>query len=463
MNRAFIDYYRCPESFVTFAVRGMLSGEEGYFQFGSDAVCYGRSSSNLASTHFTEDLFDVLPEVRITDETVWLPFDPNQVIDNLRCERYRSQHPPENHCARSSLVRETYYTARPFLPVSVRKHLQRLYFTSRASGGFPNWPVDHTVEDILRALMLLLLRSSSLDSIPFIWFWPDGLPSCSIITHDVESATGRDLCSRLMDVDDAHGIKSSFELVPERRYALPQSLLDTFRHRGFEIDIHDLNHDGRLFNNRELFLRRAQEINRYGQLFNAAGFRSAILYRNSEWLTALDFAYDMSVPSTGFLEAQAGGCCSVTPFFIGNLLELPVTTTQDYALFNILNQHSADLWKRQIALITEQNGLASFIIHPDYIFESHALSTYRSLLSYLAELRANQKLWIAQPRQVNDWWRARSRMRLVRHGQQWRIEGEGSELARVAYASIDRNRLVFELAQSCEFSSESETVVGMAS
>ena len=110
----------------------------------------------------------------------------------------------------------------------------------------------------------------------------------------------------------------------------------------------------------------------------------------------------MSVPSVGNLEAQQGGCCSVMPFFVGKVLELPVTTVQDYSLFHILNQYSIDLWVRQIALLSKQHGLLSFIVHPDYISEPRAQDTYKSLLAYLADLRSEGKIWIALPREVNQ-------------------------------------------------------------
>jgi hypothetical protein len=248
-----------------------------------------------------------------------------------------------------------------------------------------------------------------------------------------------------MDVDDLWGIKSSFEIVPEGRYPVSNAFLQEMRTRGFEINVHDFDHDGLLFSDRELFLERAEQINHYGKEYGADGFRSAVLYRNVDWFSALDFAYDMSVPSVGSLEAQRGGCCSVTPFFIGNMLELPVTTTQDYCLFHILNQYSIDLWKRQIALISEKHGLANFIVHPDYVFKPRALDTYKELLAYLAELRAESKMWIARPGEVNDWWRERSQMRLVNHGDGWEIEGPGKERARVAYASLEGNQLVYRV------------------
>jgi hypothetical protein len=449
MDHAFVDYYRCPAEFVTFAHRGEpASGDCGYFCFGSNAIGYGRCSSNSATEHSADMLHDALADVLVERGRVWLPFDPSEVVTNLRYERYAASNGDGKRLGTSSILRKAYYSVRPLLPVSVRKHLQRMHLRDWRGIPFPNWPVDSNVECIFEQLMTLLLAAHAVDSVPFIWFWPDGLPSSAIMTHDVEALPGREACSRLMDLDDAWGIKSSFEIVPEGKYPVPEAFLKDIRDRGFEINVHDLDHDCRLFSNRELFLERAAEINRYGRDYGAAGFRSAVLYRNVDWFDALDFAYDMSVPSVANLEAQGGGCCSITPFFIGKILELPVTTTQDYCLLHILNQSSIELWKRQIALITDQHGLASFIVHPDYLFEPRALEIYKTLLTHLAELRSEEKIWIARPQEVNQWWRERSQMRLERRGDAWKIEGPGKERARIAYASLEGNQLVYRVESS---------------
>jgi hypothetical protein len=282
--------------------------------------------------------------------------------------------------------------------------------------------------------------------VPFIWFWPEECSSCSIITHDVEQVKGRDFCLALMDLDEKFGIKSSFQLIPEGRYSLSSSFLQNIRSRGFEVNVHDLNHDGRLFTSEARFFSRAPRINQYGRELGAQGFRSGALYHNLDWYGGLEFSYDMSVPNAAHLDPQRGGCCTVMPYFIGKILELPVTTTQDYSLFHILGQHSIDHWKQQITQITEKHGLASFIIHPDYILEQRTQDTYKSLLAYLADLRSKEKIWIALPREVNQWWRARSQMKLIRPGNSWVIEGPDKDKARVAYAAMDGNRLVYELA-----------------
>jgi hypothetical protein len=291
----------------------------------------------------------------------------------------------------------------------------------------------------------LVLRNQGLDKLPFIWFWPDGASAAAMVTHDVETARGRDFCPQLMDIDDHYAIKASFQVVPEERHTVPESYLEEIRRRGFEVNVQDLNHDGRLFRNFAEFKRRAKAINQYGVSFRARGFRSAVLYRNPDWMNLLDFEYDMSMPNVAHLDPQRGGCCTVFPYFIGNVLEIPVTTTQDYSLLHILCEYSLDLWKTQIAQILDRHGIASFIIHPDYITRKREQQVYHDLLAHLSELRETAGLWIALPGDVNDWWRQRSRMKLLRKGEGWEILGEGSERARIAFASLEKDALIYHI------------------
>ncbi len=98
--------------------------------------------------------------------------------------------------------------------------------------------------------------------------------------------------------------------------------------------MHGLNHDGNMFRDRATFVQQAAKMNRYVREFEAFGFRSGCLYSNIYWFAELDVSYDMSVPNVAHLEPQRGGCCTVFPYFIGNILELPLTTSQDYTLFH---------------------------------------------------------------------------------------------------------------------------------
>src|SRR4029079_6411202 len=131
------------------------------------------------------------------------------------------------------------------------------------------------------------------------------------------------------------------------------------RQRGFEVNLHDLNHDGRLFAGKDEFDRRVRRIKQYARELGCEGFRAGVMYREQEWFDAFEFAYDMSVPNAAHLEPQRGGCCTVMPYFVGSILELPLTTIQDSSLFHVLAEYSIALWKAQIELIRSMHGFIS--------------------------------------------------------------------------------------------------------
>jgi hypothetical protein len=444
LNKALIDYFCCPEAFVDFALRGDLCAGQGYFRLGPDLIGYGQSSLGYYAETPAKATCDLLYHVRMEGTTCYIPFNPSAVVDNLRCERYVGDLKNKGRGANpTSVVWKLYYGFRPHLGVSTRKHLQRLWLLGRQKRRFPSWPVDRTVDQILAKLLALSMKAHRVERIPFIWFWPDGHKSCAIMTHDVEESGGIDSCPTLMEIDESFGIKSSFQFIPEKRYSVPPDLLELVRAKGFEVNVHDLNHDGHLYDQREEFLRRAEKINHYSREYGARGFRAGALYRKLDWYDAYEFSYDMSVPNVGHLDPQPGGCCTVMPYFVGQVLELPVTTAQDYTLFNIFSDYSLDLWQRQIKLITENHGLLSFIVHPDYSLEKRARDTYTALLAHLSQLRRQGEVWMALPKEVDHWWRDRARMKIAGGAGGWRIEGPGRERARLAYASLTGDRISY--------------------
>lgn len=445
VSRALVDFFRCPEDAVDLRLDVELSGEPGYFQFGPETICFGLSSSGKHNGELTGPLYDALHDTRTNAGVVHLTFDPAQVIENLRRELYNSLAISKGGAWK--LLRSAYYSLRPVLPIALRKHVQKIYLRDWGRIAFPRWPVDHTVENLMGNLMAAAIRARGTE-IPFIWFWPDGAPSGLILTHDVETAKGLDFCRALIDVDSRYGFKSSFQIVPEERYSASPALLREIRSQGCEINVHDLNHDGLLFDDRAEFLRRVAKINQYGKEFQSVGFRSGAMYRRVDWFGDLEFEYDMSVPCVGHLEPQRGGCCTVMPYFIERILELPLTTIQDYALFHYLGDYSIDLWKQQIDQILLKNGLISIIVHPDYVMNDRARKAYRALLTHLSDLRSRHGIWAALPGEVNTWWRQRNQMRLVRHGNNWQISGDGCQRARLAFASLQDDRLTFRVAQA---------------
>jgi hypothetical protein len=445
MSASFLDYYMCPQEFARFGLAKDLGKTPGFFRFGKKLTCFGRSAAPLGQLP-NGDLPDVLPLLQTRSGEIVLPFDPDEILENLRREKYV----PEGSAPSlaKKLVKKAYYLARPFLSVGIRKHFQRFHLRDRKQIEFPSWPIDKTADNLCAELMLLSVQANDNQPIPFVWFWPDEYQGCVLMTHDVEHEEGRAFCGDLMDLDERHGIRSSFQVVPEERYALSDAFLNEVRARGFELNVHDLNHDGNLFESRELFLERVNKINEYAKKWRAEGFRAGAMYRNADWSEAFQFSYDMSFPNAAQLEPQRGGSCTVMPYFLGGLVELPLTTTQDYSLFHILDQYSIDLWKQEMESLISSNGLAVFIVHPDYVIESRPQRVYENLLQYLAELCSQAKLWQPLPRDVARWWRDRSRMRIVRSGQSWNVVGPGSERARVAFAQIENGHLTYRLENS---------------
>jgi len=365
-----------------------------------------------------------------------------QLIEGLRTERYVSSG------WTAPVARQLYYLLRPLLTRHIRQFIHRQIFRSRVKSNVPVWPIDCSVDSLFRVVMGLLIEISGEEEIPFIWFWPDGHSAAVMMTHDVEGSIGAAGCKMLMDLDDSFSIPTAFQLIPEGPYDPITELVNEIRGRGHEVNLHDLDHDGRLYGNAARFAERARKIRHYAEVYGTKGFRAGSMHRNQEWLPQLQVEYDMSVPTVAHMEPQGGGCCSVMPYFVGNVLELPLTTVQDYGLFNILKESSIELWKTQIDAILKQNGLISFIVHPDYVAETPQQKIYSELLDHLAQQIHVHRLWAARPGDINEWWRQRMNMQLVRTTSDWAIEGEGSDRARIAYASMSGGGVRYRCGKS---------------
>lgn len=437
MNRAISDFLRCPSAYVPFRWPANLPEESRAFYFGPDILCYGPVEDDAG--------VDVLRQVTQDSGNIFLPFDPDDTIDSFHREKYPLHRHGALGLVSSELWGRVYYSFRPLLPDVLRRMLQRVYLSDWRSLPFPSWPVDFSADLLIEKLLIVAMKAQQIERVPFVWFWPDGASAAAMMTHDVETASGRQFIPRLIDVDESFGIRSSFQLVPEDRYQVPRSLLGQIRSRGCEIAIHGLNHNGNLFANRNLFAKEAIRINEYVRQFNAKGFRSPCMYRNADWLEQLEISYDMSFPNVAHLEPQRGGCCTVFPYFIGDTLELPLTTVQDYGLLHILGEYSIDLWKQQIGMIISRHGLVSFITHPDYLLEDRSMKVYRSLLSYVSELGHEKQIWLALPGEINDWWRHRREMRVVLRDGNWAVEGPSCGRARLGFARVEGDRLCYSV------------------
>ena len=445
MMRAVVDQMKCPASALD-GIEAGAAGGAGFFRFGNLRL-YGRVDGGAVAPSCTEPLPEARPQAGSGNGRSRLPFDPTEVIDNLRLERYVGAVNSEVGYLsnKQSFARRVYYALRPLFPVAFRRILQRRALKDWSKIPFPNWPIDTTADDVAKQVMMLAVEAAPEKKVPFIWYWPRGYSSCGIMTHDVETGVGQDFCPRMLELEKRYGIRSAFELVPEVRYEISDQVVEAIRAAGSEVCIHGLNHDGRLFDNEVEFRRRAKLINEYAAKYDAKGFRSPIMYRNPDWYDAYTFSYDMSLPNAAHLDPQRGGCCTLFPYFIGDVLELPLTTIQDYPLYHVLQSDPMEMWRKQTGEIHARNGLASFIIHPDYNMEPEKQELYCELLAMLKTYGDAKRMWLALPKEVDAWWRQRHAMTLVQEGGRWVVRGEGAERAVVAWATVAGGELKFEV------------------
>jgi peptidoglycan/xylan/chitin deacetylase (PgdA/CDA1 family) len=338
-------------------------------------------------------------------------------------ERYLGGH------ERSALL-SAYYAVKPFMPRSMQLALRRAYARRQARAEFPRWPIEPILVEHHRDHLRAEIAASDDDAVPFVNFWPDGRRFGVILTHDVEGPVGVDNVRRVLEVERRHGFVSSWNFVAEW-YPIPTGLFDHVRAMGGEIGLHAIKHDGKLFESRASFEANLPKIQRYLQEWQAVGFRSPATHRNAAWMPELGASYDSSFPDSDPFEPQPGGCCSILPFFLGDMVELPITLVQDHTLFEILRSDSIEPWTRKSDWIIEQHGLVNLITHPDYLDTPRRLRMYEEYLEYLS---TQQGGWHALPRDVAQWWRARAALHLSREDGDVRIEGPQAQHASVAWA-----------------------------
>jgi peptidoglycan/xylan/chitin deacetylase (PgdA/CDA1 family) len=346
---------------------------------------------------------------------------------------------------RSSFALRTYYRMKPFVPRAVqlaarRRYAKRIASVLEAGERFPRWPIEPVLVDRNRDRLQALLSRADSDHLTLVDLWPRGHRFAFILTHDVEGPDGVGNIPRVREVERRQGMVSSWNFVAEG-YRVDASVFDQLRRSGCEVGLHGVTHDGRLFQDRQSFDAQLPRIRHYLQEWGVEGFRSPATYRNADWMPELGCRYDSSFPDTDPFEPQPGGCCSILPFFLGDVVELPITLTQDHTVFEILRAEPMRLWAQKAEWIIREHGLVTVLVHPDYVLRDERLAVYDELLGWLA---AQTGGWHALPREVAAWWRVRDQLEtaaLERDVTESELLRAGATLGR---ASVQDGELVFD-------------------
>ena len=302
-----------------------------------------------------------------------------------------------------------YYRLKPLLPQSVRLSLRRWHARRQLKNVHDVWPIMPGSE-----------------CPPESWpGWPEGKKFALVLTHDVEGGEGVAKCRDLMNLEMEMEFRSSFNFVPEGSYRVSPELRQELARNGFEVGVHDLNHDGRLFESRSKFKKRSARINQYLRDWGAHGFRSGFMLHNLDWLHDLDIRYDLSTFDSDPFEPQPEGRHTIFPFWVPRpgmsrtmsshqdvpgYVELPYTLAQDSTLFLVLGETTPEIWHKKLDWIVARGGMALVNTHPDYIDFSkdgncrnrYPAQRIREFLAYIQEKFAGQ-FWNPCAKDLADW------------------------------------------------------------
>jgi glycosyltransferase involved in cell wall biosynthesis len=293
------------------------------------------------------------------------------------------------------MLNEIYYFLKPFLPWSVRLALRRQRAKSRLETYAGTWPID-----------------SKAGVHPPGWpGWPGGKQFAFVLTHDVEGAKGLSRVAQLAALEARNGFRSSFNFVPDGEYILDADLRENIVRQGFEVGVHGLQHDGKLYASKEEFAGKAARIRSFLREWKACGFRSPLMQHKLAWLHQLGVEYDASTFDTDPFEPEPDAVGTVFPFWVAGpnnngFVELPYTLPQDFTLFVVLREPNIKIWKKKLDWVAACGGMALLNTHPDYMcFEGTAkkdefpAAFYEEFLIYAKEKYADA-YWSTTPCEV---------------------------------------------------------------
>jgi len=297
---------------------------------------------------------------------------------------------------KSNVINAIYYQMKPLIPRWFQIWIRSKIALQRYRSYSNIWPIPKNA-------------SKPPDGWPG---WPNYKQFALVLTHDVETALGQNKCNQLIDLEKQLGFRSSFNFVPER-YEVSSKLREYLKHQGFEVGVHGLKHDGKLFKSQKIFLERADKINLFLKTWRATGFRSPAMHHNLNWLHHLNIVYDSSTFDTDPFQPQPDGVETIFPFspdseaFSKRYIELPTTLPQDFVLFILLKEKEIDTWKLKLDWICKNEGMALLNTHPDYMnfgsvkcgLEEYPVKYYVDFLNYV-KINYGGQYWHALPKEV---------------------------------------------------------------
>jgi peptidoglycan/xylan/chitin deacetylase (PgdA/CDA1 family) len=294
-----------------------------------------------------------------------------------------------------------YYSLKPLIPRRLQIMLRRIIASRKLRDIGDVWPINQRAAQA-----------------PTGWKgWPGQKKFALVLNHDVDSIKGYNRCGLLSDLEKRMGFRSSYYFVAEA-YPVSPEQRQWLQQEGFEVGIHGLRHDGKMYISRKIFDERARRVNSYLKEWGAVGFSSPSMHRNLDWVGDLDIEYDISTFDTDPFEPQPEGICRIFPFWYRGssskhgYVEIPYTLPQDHNLFIILREKDIKIWVEKLDWIADKGGMALVNTHPDYMrfartrcsYEEYPVDLYAAFLEHIKTKYANQ-YWHPLAKEMARFWK----------------------------------------------------------
>ena len=287
------------------------------------------------------------PRVWRDGEVTRFGFNPKEVIERIRRERYASTMRSITH--RLPLAYDR-------LPPQLRALGAHLVFRAGVSGR----RVKHPLPDAANAVDILEALQTSEPTKP-------SEHNRLVISCDVDSAQGLRAAPRLAKRFERQGLRATFFIVGEL-FERGKVIIDELAERGHAIGAHGWRHDNRLIQLGESELRRrlrrAKEMVRpYGSSL----FRSPSLLRSelTSRLIGEHFAVDSSVCDVDLEHPR--GVLTTRPFRLDTHVSIPITLPMDSSLR--FTGHRPDeigqIWRSKMTRVHQGGGVAVLAVHSE--------------------------------------------------------------------------------------------------
>ncbi len=292
-----------------------------------------------------------------------------------------------------------YYIIRPLIPRRLQIWIRRIIAKRKRIRHRNDWPIDVSAGEV-----------------PDGWHgWPEKKRFALVLSHDVDTQKGHDHVLDLLEIEKEIGFRSACNFVPER-YNLSTELIEQVKNAGFEVNIHGLKHDGKLFTSKAIFNKRALKINRYIDEWKIDGFTAPSMICNLNWIHQLNITHSTCTFDTDPFEPKPTPSKTIFPFVVQDdqsnhvFVELPYTLPQDHGLYVILQEQNINIWKQKLAWIVSKGGMALLNTHPDYmnfpgstpLLEDYPIQLYVEFLEHIRS-EYEGRYWQALPARVGEY------------------------------------------------------------